>query len=120
MVVARFRDRQRAALLDQLGQVDALDILHRQEVGAVGLVGVVGLDNVRMIELGGGMDFALKPLDRLRTGQPFLANDLEGDDAAHLVVPGLEDCPHAALAERVPGRRNCPGAGRRRDRCRSG
>ena len=31
-VVARLLDRQRPSLLDQLGQVDALDVLHDEEM----------------------------------------------------------------------------------------
>src|SRR5580704_305944 len=90
---------QRSLLLDDLPEVLALDVLHRQEVRSVGLVGVVRLDDVRVIELSGGMDFALKPLGSLGTIQPFLANDLQGDEPTHRGMPRLEHRAHAAFAQ---------------------
>ena len=41
-------DRQRAAVLDQLGQVHPCDVLHRQEVPVADLVGVEHTDDVRV------------------------------------------------------------------------
>src|SRR2546423_211207 len=97
--VAGLSKRQRPRLLDELRQVGGLDVFHRKEVGVADLVGVVGQDNVRMGELGGGLDLALEPANCLRAVEPFLANQLEGNDAMEPLMPGLEDLPHAAFAE---------------------
>ena len=59
-VVDGLGDRERAVLLDQGRKVAPLDVLHDQEVNAVGLVGIVGRDDVRMLQLGGRLDFSLK------------------------------------------------------------
>ncbi len=47
-VLAGLGDRQRSSLADNLGQVDAVDVLHHQEVSVAGLLGVVGRDDVGM------------------------------------------------------------------------
>ena len=51
-VVAGLRDRQRPALLDQLGQVGPLDVLHDEEVRAADRVGVEGVDDVGVRRVG--------------------------------------------------------------------
>ena len=44
-------------------------------------------------------DLALEAADGIGVVQPFLADQLEGDDPAQLPVAGLEDLAHAALAQ---------------------
>ena len=91
--------RQRAGLLHQPMHVSAFGILHDQEMGVADLGGVVRADQVRMIELGCHADFAVKALDRLGMGQPFFANDLDGDGPVHELMAGLEHLSHAAFAQ---------------------
>jgi hypothetical protein len=100
-VVAGRCHRQRAGLLDQPGQVGALDVLHSQEVGVASLAGVVGDDDIRMSQLGGGVDLAVEAAHGSGAFQPVAADDLEGDDAVHVLVLRLEDLPHATLAKPV-------------------
>ena len=68
-------------------------------MGAVDLVGIVGDDDVRMRQLSGGLDFAMETPDGVLVGEAVLADDLQGDDAAHAQLAGLEDLSHAAFAE---------------------
>ena len=98
-VLARLNDLQRAILAHHPGQVGAVDKFHREVIGAVDLVGVIGADNVRMAQLGGRPNLALKTLDHLGVVEAFLADDLEGDVAVEHLLAGLEDLPHAPFAE---------------------
>ena len=66
---------------------------------AVNLIGIKGRDDVRMRQLRHRPDFPLEPAHGPRVIQPFLANDLDGDDAVEIALPRLEHLPHAALAE---------------------
>jgi hypothetical protein len=50
-------------------------------------------------QLGDGLDFAEEAVNRLAVGEPVGMDDLEGDDAPHQAVAGLEDLTHAAFAE---------------------
>lgn len=62
-------------------------------------IGVEGVHHVDMGELGAGANFALEAAHRVGTGETFLADDLESDIAAHLLVPGLEDRAHPSFAD---------------------
>ena len=53
------------ALLDALGEISAVDILHREEVLAVDLADVVDMDDVRVPQPGGGLRLGLEPANRL-------------------------------------------------------
>ena len=66
---------------------------------AVGLVRVVGGDDVRMRQTGRRLDFLTKALDRRGLGQQAAAHDLQGDDALHQAMLGLEDDAHTAGAD---------------------
>jgi hypothetical protein len=92
---------QRAFLLDQPAEVGPLDEFHDEEVGAAGLVRVVGVDDVRVVELGGGADLAVETPHRVGVAQPLLADQLQRHHAAELPVAGLEHLAHAALAETI-------------------
>src|SRR5262249_24681247 len=81
---------QRAALLDQLAQVGALDKFHRQEMSRTGGTGVVSVDDVRMVELAEDLNLAVEAAHNLGIRQEFFANEFERDDTIHLPVPGLE------------------------------
>ena len=56
----------------------ALDVLHDEVVVAAGLADVDGLDDVGVVELGGGLAFLVEPLDELgilaeRLGRTLIA-----------------------------------------------
>jgi hypothetical protein len=87
--------------VDDRGQVAPLDVLHHQEVDPLGLPGIVSRDHVRVVELGGGLDLALEALDGLRRLDGHRRQDLQGDQAFHLAVTGLEDLAHPPLADLV-------------------
>ena len=67
-------------------------------------IGIVGGDDIRMVELGGGFDFALEAGQR----QPGLrlagGKHLQGHDALHAAMFGLEDLPHATGPDQVDER----------------
>ncbi len=71
---ARRRDRQRAGSLQMLGQTDALDVFHDQEVRRPRLVRVVGGHDVRVVQTGGGVDLAAEALGRTRPGEVLRSN----------------------------------------------
>ena len=59
-VIAGLRQRQRAPLLDQPFQRHAIHIFHDQVMGVAGMVGIEHLDDIGMIQAGGGLGFAAK------------------------------------------------------------
>lgn len=61
--------------------------------------GVVGVDDVRVRQLRGPFDLLVELLHRVGIGEQLGPDDFEGDDPAHLGVPGLEDLTAAVLAE---------------------
>ncbi len=99
--IDRLGHAERAALLDNRGEIRAVDELHHQEMAGLGLVGVVGHHDVRMAQLRDGLHFALKALDERAILVETAGEHLEGDDAFHAPVAGLEDGAHAADAEFV-------------------
>jgi hypothetical protein len=97
--VAGLGYRRWALLPNQLREVDTLDVFHDEEVVAVDFAGVERMDDVGMRQLGGGVDFAVESANGVRVAQPFLADELQGDNLAELPVARLEDLPHAAFAQ---------------------
>ncbi len=97
--VARLPDWQGARLLDQPRQVDAVDKLHCDVIGAVDLVRVIGVDDIGMGELAGRPDFTEEAANDARIGQTLGTDHLERDDALQRRLAGLEDLAHSALAE---------------------
>lgn len=59
----------------------------------------VDVDDVRMIQPGGGLGFAAKAGDLFRTSEATRMDQLERDDAAEADLPGAIDLSHAAVAE---------------------
>jgi hypothetical protein len=99
-VVAGFRQRQRADLFDQPGQVGGpLEVLHDQQLGSAVLLGVEGEDDVGVVQLGRRPYLPLEAADRVGAVQALLADELDGDGPAQVPVPGLEDLSHAALTQ---------------------
>jgi hypothetical protein len=90
---------QPALALDVLVQVDAVDELHGEEVGAVGLGALVQGDDVLVAELLGGPGLAAEALDHGGLGGHLGRHHLEGDLAAGLGVARPVDGPHAAAGD---------------------
>ena len=98
-MVAGLADGQGPGLPDQPRQVRALDIFHDQQMRAADLIGVDGVDDVGMVQRGGGPDLAVKAPHRSRVGQAIGLDHLERDDLAQLPVAGLEDLAHAPFPQ---------------------
>ena len=91
--------RRRAALADDLLERPALDVLHRDVVGAVPLAAVEDADDVRVLQAGGARRLAAEALDELLVLGEAAVEQLERDAAAELLVLGAVDVGHAAGAE---------------------
>ena len=63
--------------------------------------GVVGGDDVGMLQPRGGFHFALKAAHGVGRFHGRRREHLDGRDALHAAVPGLEHLPHAAGADLV-------------------
>ena len=94
------RDWQSTLPMHPLGQADAFDEFHHQEVGLSGLVGVVSRHDVGVSEPGGGFDLALEALDGSWPVQQLGIHHLQGDLAAYgFGLLGDEHQAEAALAD---------------------
>ncbi len=89
---------------DQLLERAALEELHRDVVGAVELAAVEDLDDVGVLQAGGGARLAAEALDELRVGGEAAVEDLQRDLAAELGVLGAVDVGHAAAADALDDR----------------
>ena len=87
----------RAAI--ELLQVPALQVLHRDVVGALGLAAVEDRDDVRVREPGGVLRLAAEALDELLVVRVPLVEDLDRDAPPERLVLGEVDGRHAAGAE---------------------
>ena len=96
-------DAQRAARrlghADELLQIDAIDVLHRQEMDPAGLARVVGPHDVRMIQPADRLHLATEAADGLGIVQVAVGQDLQGHDLVEVDLPGLVDDAHAAVAD---------------------
>jgi len=81
------------------GQRAARDELHGEVVLAFVAADFVDVNDVRMIEPGGGLGFAAEAGDFLRTGKAPGVNQLEGDDAVETELAGAIYLAHAAVAK---------------------
>ena len=108
-VFERLRQRQRAArrrLLERL----ALDVLHDQVVDVVLQADVVERADVRMIQAGDDLRFALKPLAAVRIVRQMFRQGLDRDGAVQAGVEGAIDLAHAARGDQrldIIGARRC-------------
>ncbi len=98
-VIAGLLRGEPPALREQPGQVGALDVLHGQVAIVAGQRGVVGQHDVGVRELGGGLHLAAEACQQVLLILAVGADYLEGDEAVHEGVPGLEDLAHAALPD---------------------
>ena len=97
--VAGVGHRQRPLGLDQLGQVEPLDVLHREDDALAEPEGRVGRDDVGVAEPGDGADLAEEAVEHAGAFDDLPADDLEHLVAAHERVVGQVDDAHAAAAQ---------------------
>ena len=98
-VVDRRLHRRGAAAQDQLLQRAAVEVLHRDVVGALRLAAVVDRDDVRVREPGGVRRLAAEALDELDVLRVAVVEDLDRDPPPELLVLGEVDVRHPARAE---------------------
>jgi hypothetical protein len=97
--VGRAERVERALALDHVLEGLALDELHREEELPVLAAHVIDLDEVLVRELADEAGLDEEALLELLVVQPALVEDLQGDEAVHGDLLGLEDDAQAALAE---------------------
>src|SRR5439155_25668858 len=96
------RPRRAVARRPQRGrQVAALDVLHGEVRLAFALADVIDGDDVRVVEVGGGLGLQAEAGQVLGERQLAGPDHLEGDDAAEGLVTGLVDDAHATLGDLV-------------------
>ena len=84
---------------DELFERGALQELHRDEGLAVFFANVVNRADIRMIERGGGLRFALEAREGARVGADIFGKEFQRDAAMEAIVFGFVDDAHAAGAE---------------------
>ena len=92
-------DFDRPLLLHPLSQIDTWHIFHDQERLLSGVVSIEGFDDIGMLQFGRRSHFPLKAIHGPLIFQPRRRKDFDGHDAAHHLVLGLEDSPHAPFAQ---------------------
>ena len=95
------RDRQRVlewnrAVSDAIGQRGPVDELHHQRLPGRRFLDAVDRRDVRMVQRGEDLRFALEPREALGIGGERRRQDLEGDVALQSAVTRAVDLPHAA------------------------
>ena len=86
---------------DLLLQADAVDVLHRDEGAVAEGAEVVDHDDVRMVEAGRDLGFALEALDELGIAGQVLAQDLERDGPVQAGIARAEHVRRAASSDPV-------------------
>jgi hypothetical protein len=94
-------ERQRLGILEPLLERAPLQQLHGEEGNALVLAYLVDRDDVVVLQGGGRLCLAEKPLPRLLVGGLRTAHHLEGDAAAQLRVLRQQHPAHAALTQLV-------------------
>ena len=84
---------------DQFGQAAAIDKLHRKIILPLNLPHVVDVDDVRVMEPGGGFRLALEAADHLGRGEVAGQDHFHGDRAIEPFLPGLVDHAHSTAAD---------------------
>src|ERR1035441_6881652 len=80
-------------------QRQAVEKLHGDEHFAVLIVNFVDGTNVRVVQCGGGLGFALEAAERLRVFAYVVRQEFERDKATDFDILSLVDDTHAATAE---------------------
>ncbi len=90
---------ERPVTLDELAEVGALDVPHRDVGDPARLPGVVDRDDVRVVDPGHELRLADEPLPEVAVLGQLGRERLQRGLAAEQRVRGLVDEPHAAAAE---------------------
>ena len=90
---------ERAFARDELAQVLAVHVAHRQIQGALVLAGLVDRDDVRVVERGGDPRLALEASAETWVLGQLGRDELERDVAVELLLVGEVDDAHAATAD---------------------
>ena len=77
----------------------AFEALHREERLAFVLADFVDRANIRMVECGSGLRFALKTLERARIPSQVFRKEFQRDEAVQAGVFGFVDHTHPAAAK---------------------
>ena len=93
------RDRERSFGLDQLGQVETIDIFHREDDALAQAAGGICCNNVGVVQPGRVADFTQKVLHHPAPLGQVAANDLQDFMSAHEPVFGEIDRPHTPLTK---------------------
>ena len=93
------RDLREGPLLDELPEVGSLEQLHRHVDRSLLLAEVIDGDDVRVIEVGGGLGLLLEALTGFVVAADAFRDGLDGDEAPEHRVVGLVDLAHGPLAD---------------------
>ena len=99
--VQRQPDRKRPLLADDPAQVHPFHVVHDEEVQPVALAEVEHGDDMRVVEPGHRLRFALEPADGGGVPGEGRRKQLQRHDVPPVAVPRLEDHSHAAGAKLV-------------------
>ncbi len=91
-------DGERSAFEDQLLEIAALDVLHDDVMTVAILANVVDADNVRMVQVGRRLGFAVETRQESLIVCASLIQHLDSHRAPQHDVLSPVDCSHAALA----------------------
>src|SRR5450756_970187 len=86
---------------DDVLEVAPLDVFHHQVVGAVLDAPVVDVDDIGLVEVGGGLGLLAEPGDEHLVFGELGVEYLHRDCAAEQVVAGPVDIGHAARADQL-------------------
>ncbi len=92
------------SLLDAIGKRRAVDQLHDERMRRAAVFEAVDLGDVRMIERGEDLRFAMKAREPIRVAGERIRQDLQRDVATELGVAGAIHLAHSALRPACPAR----------------
>ncbi len=115
-----FVHRQRAIFLQQFLQGGAIDELHGKVVQSLVGVDCIGLDDVRVVDAGGGPGFIDETLDEGDVLSESRQEDFERDVAIQADLASQINCAHAANADFADDGKVAENSPRRSRRWRDG
>ncbi len=93
--------RQHPPPPQDLLEILSLQVLHDNVRGVLELVGVESADHVGVVEQPDDLHLAEEPRDGMLRGRTARQYDLEGDQAIHQPMPGLEYAAHGTDTDAV-------------------
>ncbi len=88
-------------LMDDGGEIFALDILHRDELYPLRFAQVINTDDIAVGDLGGEDQFLFEAVENGTVAGQVRANHFQGHHAAQLNVLGFVNGAHAAFAQQA-------------------